>query len=79
MENQNRVIIVGAGASGLMAAITAVRNGARVTVLEAMERPGKKLLTTGNGRCNLTNMDPELAQTVSRSRRIICTAGAGTV
>ena len=60
MENQNRVIIVGAGASGLMAASTAVRNGARVTVLEAMERPGKKLLTTGNGRCNLTNMDPEL-------------------
>lgn len=60
MENQNRVIIVGAGASGLMAAITAARNGAKVTVLEAMDRPGKKLLTTGNGRCNLTNMDPEL-------------------
>lgn len=62
MENPNRVIIAGAGASGLMAAITAARNGAKVTVLEAMERPGKKLLTTGNGRCNLTNMDPELAK-----------------
>ena len=60
METQNRVIIVGAGASGLMAAITAARNGAKVTVLEAMDRPGKKLLTTGNGRCNLTNMDPGL-------------------
>ena len=60
MENQNRVIIAGAGASGLMAAIAAARNGAKVTVLEAMDRPGKKLLTTGNGRCNLTNMDPKL-------------------
>ena len=50
-----RVIIVGAGASGLMAAITAARQGAAVTVLEQMEKPGKKLLVTGNGRCNLTN------------------------
>ena len=42
MENQNRVIIVGAGASGLMAAIAAAQKSrARVTVLEAMERPGK--------------------------------------
>lgn len=55
-----KVLIVGAGASGLMAAVTAARAGAEVTVLEAMERPGRKLLLTGNGRCNLTNMDPEL-------------------
>lgn len=48
-----RVIIVGAGASGLMAAITAARQGAAVAVLEQMEKPGKKLLVTGNGRCNL--------------------------
>ncbi|MEY8426274.1 NAD(P)/FAD-dependent oxidoreductase [Lachnospiraceae bacterium 46-15] len=50
-----KVIIVGAGASGLMAAITAARQGASVTVLEQMEKSGKKLLVTGNGRCNLTN------------------------
>lgn len=50
-----KVIIVGAGASGLMAAIAAARQGAAVTVLEQMEKPGKKLLVTGNGRCNLTN------------------------
>lgn len=56
-----KVLIVGAGASGLMAAVTAARAGAQVTVLEAMERPGRKLLLTGNGRCNLTNMDPELS------------------
>lgn len=50
-----KIIIVGAGASGLMAAIAAARQGAAVTVLEQMEKPGKKLLVTGNGRCNLTN------------------------
>ncbi|MDO4321593.1 MAG: aminoacetone oxidase family FAD-binding enzyme [Lachnospiraceae bacterium] len=54
------VIVAGGGASGLMAAIAAARAGAEVTVLEGMERCGKKLLLTGNGRCNLTNLDPEL-------------------
>lgn len=49
-------IIIGAGASGLMAAITAAQRGASVTVLEHMPRPGKKLLATGNGKCNLTNL-----------------------
>lgn len=51
------VIVIGAGASGLMAAITAARKGAQVTILEAMEKPARKLLMTGNGRCNLTNLD----------------------
>lgn len=50
-----RVLVIGGGASGLMAAIHAARAGAEVTVLESMEKPGKKLLATGNGRCNLTN------------------------
>jgi len=49
------VLVVGAGASGMMAAITAAREGSRVLVLEKMNRPGKKLLATGNGRCNFTN------------------------
>lgn len=57
-----KIIVGGAGASGLMAAISAARAGASVTILEAMERPGKKLLMTGNGRCNLTNMDDRLAE-----------------
>ena len=56
-----KIIIIGGGASGLMAAIAAGRCGASVTVLEAMKKPGRKLLLTGNGRCNLTNLDPELA------------------
>ena len=55
------VLVAGAGASGLMAAIAAARSGAKVTILEAMDRPGRKLLVTGNGRCNLTNLDPELS------------------
>ena len=58
----NRIIVAGAGASGIMAAIAAARQGASVTLLEAMERPGKKLLLTGNGRCNLTNLDPSLPE-----------------
>lgn len=62
MEEKKTVIIAGAGAAGLMAAISAARAGAQVTVLEAMERPGKKLLLTGNGRCNLTNLNPALAE-----------------
>ncbi len=49
------VVIVGAGASGMMAGITAARRGLSVTVLEHNDKAGKKLLQTGNGRCNLTN------------------------
>jgi len=51
----SEVIVVGGGASGLVAAIMAARHGAHVTVLERMQRVGKKLLATGNGRCNLAN------------------------
>ena len=54
MRNRH-VIIVGGGASGLVAAITAAREGASVTIVEQKERLGKKILSTGNGRCNLTN------------------------
>lgn len=54
---KRHILIVGAGASGMTAAIFAARAGAGVTLLEHKERPGKKLLSTGNGRCNLTNMD----------------------
>ena len=50
-----QVLIVGAGAAGLMAAGAALENGHTVTLLEQMDEPGKKLLITGKGRCNVTN------------------------
>lgn len=53
----SRIGIIGGGASGMIAAIEAARRGAAVTILERRDRPGKKLLATGNGRCNLTNRD----------------------
>ncbi len=49
------VIVIGGGASGLAAAVFAARSGADVLVLERMDRIGKKLLATGNGKCNYTN------------------------
>lgn len=53
---KKQIIIIGGGASGLMAGICAAREGAAVTILEHMDRVGKKLLSTGNGRCNMTNL-----------------------
>lgn len=54
---QPRVLIVGGGAAGLTAAIAAARHGVAVTVLERAPRVGKKVLASGNGRCNLTNLN----------------------
>jgi len=51
----NRVIVIGGGASGLMAAYTAAKGGAQVTLIEKNEKLGKKIYITGKGRCNLTN------------------------
>lgn len=50
-----KVIVIGAGASGLMAAYAAAKNGNRVLVIEKNEKAGKKIYITGKGRCNLTN------------------------
>ena len=49
------LIVVGAGAAGLMAAGAALEQGHTVTLLEHEEKPGKKILVTGKGRCNVTN------------------------
>lgn len=49
------VAVIGGGAAGLMASITAARCGARTILIEHMDRVGKKILSTGNGKCNYTN------------------------
>ena len=61
MENHNsaEIIIIGGGAAGLMAAAGAaatLRGNGRVLVLEKMQRPGRKIMITGKGRCNFTNL-----------------------
>lgn len=53
--SKRRIAIIGGGAAGLVAAITAARQDAHVIVLEHKDRVGKKILATGNGRCNYTN------------------------
>lgn len=51
----NKVLVIGGGAAGLMAAVTAAQHGAAVELFEKMPAVGKKILITGKGRCNLTN------------------------
>lgn len=51
-----KVVVIGAGAAGMMAAISAAEHGAHTVVLEHKDRVGKKILSTGNGRCNFTNL-----------------------
>jgi predicted flavoprotein YhiN len=51
----NNVIIIGGGPAGMIAALFALRGGAKVALLEKNEKLGKKLYITGKGRCNMTN------------------------
>ncbi len=55
MTEHHDVIVIGGGAAGLMAAGQSAALGARTLLIEKMDRPGRKLLITGKGRCNLTN------------------------
>lgn len=54
---ESRVLIIGGGAAGLSAAIASARLGVAVTLVEADSRVGRKILASGNGRCNLSNLD----------------------
>jgi len=56
MQSPVDTLILGAGAAGLMCALTAAQRGRRVLVLERSNKPGKKILMSGGGRCNFTNL-----------------------
>jgi predicted Rossmann fold flavoprotein len=61
------VVIIGAGAAGLMCALTAAQRGRRVLLVEHANKPGKKILMSGGGRCNFTNMYAEPANYASQN------------
>jgi predicted Rossmann fold flavoprotein len=73
-----RLLVIGGGAAGMMAAGTALELGARVTVLESRSRPGRKVAITGKGRCNVTNdcTPQELLGNVPRNPRFLYAAMA---
>ncbi|MFT9331900.1 MAG: NAD(P)/FAD-dependent oxidoreductase [Acetobacter persici] len=62
------VLIIGAGAAGLMAAFTAARRGRRVVVLDPAPEVGRKILISGGGRCNFTNTDMRAERFISQNR-----------
>ncbi len=70
------IVVVGGGAAGMMAAISAAEKGARVTLLEPNERLGKKLNITGKGRCNVTNdaAEEELLANVPKNSKFLYSA-----
>lgn len=65
-ENPSRVVVVGAGGAGLMAAIAAARAGAQVVLLEKTKRIGYKIVISGKGRCNITNAETNLKELVAQ-------------
>ncbi|HNP34750.1 MAG TPA: NAD(P)/FAD-dependent oxidoreductase [Woeseiaceae bacterium] len=67
------VVILGGGAAGLMCALTAGRRGRRALVLESSNRVGKKILMSGGGRCNFTNLDCSPAHFLSHNPKF-CTS-----
>jgi len=67
MEKYYDVIILGAGAAGLMCAITAAKRNKTVLVLEKSNKPGKKILMSGGGRCNFTNLYVEAEHFLSNN------------
>jgi predicted Rossmann fold flavoprotein len=67
MKYHSDVLILGAGAAGLMCAIEAGKRGRSVTVLESSNRAGQKILISGGGRCNFTNLESEAEDFISEN------------
>ena len=65
MASDYDVVVLGGGAAGLFCAATAAQRGRRVLVLEGSNKPGKKILMSGGGRCNFTNLNTEPAHFLS--------------
>lgn len=68
------VAVIGGGAAGLFSAIIASQNGADVTILERTDRVGKKILATGNGRCNMTNIYAEVSNYHGENPKFVMSA-----
>ncbi len=69
--------MVGAGASGLVTAIVSARRGKKVVILEKNNKIGKKLLATGNGKCNISNQRPTLERFYSQNPKFIANVFEG--
>jgi len=70
------VIIIGAGAAGLMCAISAGRRGRRVLLIDHAEKAGKKILISGGGRCNFTNLHTAPDRFISQNKHFCICATA---
>lgn len=75
-QKTKTVIVIGAGAAGLMAAYSAAKNGHTVTIYEKNEKAGKKIYITGKGRCNITNAceTEELFQNIISNKKFLYSA-----
>ncbi|WP_217525798.1 NAD(P)/FAD-dependent oxidoreductase [Vibrio metschnikovii] len=74
MSEQVDVIVIGAGAAGLMCAAQAAQRGRQVLVMDHAKKPGRKILISGGGRCNFTNYDVSAANYLCRNRHFVKSA-----
>jgi predicted Rossmann fold flavoprotein len=74
MKNEFDVIIIGAGAAGLMTAAQATKRGKTVLLIESNKSPGRKIIISGGGRCNFTNLEVDASFYVSQNKHFVKSA-----